>query len=144
MNMLLALVVLVLAARIGGEIATRARQSPMLGEIVAGLLLGPTALNLITPNETLEFLGHLGILFMTFLAGMETDLRMLRKVAGPSVLVSILGIVFSVGLGAPPRCQRPVSQEDQQPVYGGNRIETRHLDSFFDRVFGRRPICQRS
>jgi len=99
MNMLLALIVLIFAARIGGELATRARQSPMLGEILAGLLLGPTALNLITPNETLEFLGHLGILFMTFLAGMETDLRMLRKVAGPSVLVSVLGILFSVALG---------------------------------------------
>lgn len=99
MNTLLALVMLVLFARLGGEIAIRARQSPMLGEIVAGLLMGPTLLNLITPNETLEFLGHLGILFMTFLAGMETDLRMLRKVAGPSVVVSGLGIVMSVALG---------------------------------------------
>ncbi|TGN56943.1 cation:proton antiporter [Paracoccus liaowanqingii] len=99
MNELLALVILIAAARMGGEIATRTRQSPMLGEIIAGLLLGPTALNLISPNETLEFLGHLGILFMTFLAGMETDLRMLRKVAGPSVLVSAFGIVLSVALG---------------------------------------------
>ncbi|SNR61807.1 cation:proton antiporter [Paracoccus sediminis] len=99
MNELLALVILIAAARMGGELATRFRQSPMLGEIIAGLLLGPTALNLIAPSETLEFLGHLGILFMTFLAGMETDLRMLRKVAGPSVLVSALGIALSVGLG---------------------------------------------
>ncbi|WP_206513293.1 cation:proton antiporter [Pelagibacterium montanilacus] len=86
-------------ARAGGEIAIRLRQSPMLGEIVAGLVLGPSLLNLVAPTPTLEFLGHLGILFMTFLAGMEVDLRMLRKVAGPSVVVSALGIAASMGLG---------------------------------------------
>lgn len=99
MSPLLALLLLVLAARLGGELAIRAGQSPMLGEILAGLLLGPTLLDAVAVSEPIELLSHLGILFLMFLAGLETDLRLIRKVAGPSLLISILGAALSFGLG---------------------------------------------
>lgn len=99
MNELLAILLLVVAARIGGELAIRAGQSPMLGEILAGLVLGPTLLNAVEPTGFLELLGHLGILFLTFLAGLQTDLRLMRKVAGPSMLISALGILASMAAG---------------------------------------------
>lgn len=99
MSPLLALLLLVLAARLGGELAIRANQSPMLGEILAGLLLGPTLLDVVEVTEPIELLSHLGILFLMFLAGLETDLRLIRKIAGPSLLISIVGAVLSFGLG---------------------------------------------
>jgi Kef-type K+ transport system membrane component KefB len=96
---LLALLLLVLAARLGGELAIRANQSPMLGEILAGLLLGPTLFGVVEVTEPIELLSHLGILFLMFLAGLETDLRLIKKVAGPSLLISIIGATISFGLG---------------------------------------------
>lgn len=99
MEPLLALLLVVALARLLGEVAVRLNQSPMLGEILAGLLLGPTALALVEPDEALELLSRLGILFLMFLAGLETDIRLIRKVAGPSFLVSFFGQAFALGLG---------------------------------------------
>lgn len=99
MSPLLALLLLVVAARTGGELAARLGQSSMLGEIVAGLVLGPTLFDLPLRGDALEFLSRLGILFLMFGAGLDTDLRLVRKVAGPSVIVSLCGQVLSFGLG---------------------------------------------
>lgn len=99
MNDLLALLLLLFAARLGGELAVRVNQSPMLGEILAGLLVGPTVFGLVETSEGTALLSHLGILFLMFLAGLETDLRLIRKVAGPSVLVSVVGAAVSFALG---------------------------------------------
>jgi len=98
-ELLLAILLLVLAARAGGELAIRFKQSPMLGEILAGLVLGPTLLGVVEVSEPIELLSRLGILFLMFLAGLETDLRLIRKVAGPSVLISVAGAGLSFGLG---------------------------------------------
>jgi Kef-type K+ transport system membrane component KefB len=98
-SVLLALVALLLAARLAGELAVRVGQSPMLGEILAGLVLGPTLLNLVHTEPSLDLLSHLGILFLMFLAGLDTDLRLIRKVAGPSVAVSLAGACLSLALG---------------------------------------------
>ena len=99
MSEILILLLMLFVARFGGEIAMRFGQSPMLGEILGGLILGPTILGLIVPTESIQFLSHLGILFLMFLAGLETDLNLIRKVAGPSVVISIAGAALSFGLG---------------------------------------------
>jgi Kef-type K+ transport system membrane component KefB len=98
-NVLLSLALLLVAARLAGELAVRVGQSPMLGEILAGLLLGPTLLDLVPAGASLDLLSQLGILFLMFLAGLETDLRLIRKVAGPSVAVAVIGGAISFGLG---------------------------------------------
>ena len=96
------LVVLILAARIGGELATRARSVSDAGRDCRGTVLGPTALNLITPNETLEFLGHLGILFMTFLAGYgDGPTQCCERLRGQACLFRFWASCFvALGFGA--------------------------------------------
>lgn len=102
MNILLVLLLILVAARLGGEVAIRLQQSPMLGEIVAGLVLGPTLLGVIDRGPSVDLLSHLGILFLMFLAGLEADLRLIKKVAGASTAISIGGVVvsFAGGYGA--------------------------------------------
>ena len=98
----LALTIIILAAKVGGWISVRLRQPAVLGELVAGLLLGPTVLDLLSlppfdsPSleETVLNLAELGAVLMMFIAGMEVDLREL----GSSGRVAGLGGVFGVAL----------------------------------------------
>ncbi len=72
----------------------------MLGELVAGVLLGPPLLGLIKPSSALELLSELGIFFVMFYTGLEMDPRELRKHLKPSLVVAGGGFVLPYALGA--------------------------------------------
>ncbi|MBD3387363.1 MAG: hypothetical protein GF416_00250 [Candidatus Altiarchaeales archaeon] len=72
---------------------------PMLGELIAGLLFGPTVLGWIESSEFIDFLAELGIFFLMFYAGLETDPKLFFKNIKPSILVGILGFAIPLGLG---------------------------------------------
>ncbi|MFH1404032.1 MAG: cation:proton antiporter [Candidatus Altiarchaeota archaeon] len=72
---------------------------PMLGELIAGLIFGPSILNLIHPSEYIDFLAELGIFFLMFYAGTETDPKMFFKSLRPSILCGIMGFVIPFTLG---------------------------------------------
>jgi len=71
----------------------------VIGALVAGVLLGPAVFNLVQPNETISILAEFGVVLLLYSAGMETDLRLLRKSLKSSVLISALGIVVALGGG---------------------------------------------
>ncbi len=83
-----------------GYVAQRMGLPVMLGELMAGLLLGPTALGLIHFSEPLELLAELGIFFAMFYAGLEMDPRELWEHLRPSLAVALGGFVLPFGLGA--------------------------------------------
>ncbi|MBU0761466.1 MAG: cation:proton antiporter [Candidatus Altiarchaeota archaeon] len=72
---------------------------PMLGELLAGLIFGPSLLNLVQPNEYISFLAELGIFFLMFYAGTETDPKAFFKSMKPSILCGILGFIIPLILG---------------------------------------------
>jgi len=82
----LALVAILIAARICGGIAVRLGQSRVVGEIIAGILLGPTVFGAVRDNalfpqasrDILNILGQLGLMFLMFVAGLDLDLRLLK------------------------------------------------------------------
>jgi Kef-type K+ transport system membrane component KefB len=102
-----ALAVLLLAAKIGGYVSTRLGQPSVLGELIVGLLLGPSLLNFLhlpwlsepTLAETVHKIGELGVLFLMFLAGLELHLNELTRNTRISALAGTLGVLFPVGLG---------------------------------------------
>ena len=69
------LAVVVLWALVGGMIMARFRQPPMVGYILAGVALGPSALGLVESREHVATLAELGILLLLFLIGMELSVR---------------------------------------------------------------------
>ena len=71
----------------------------VIGALAAGVLLGPSVLNLIEPSETISTIADLGVILILFSAGMETDYRQLRKSLKPSILISALGVVAALGGG---------------------------------------------
>ncbi len=103
--LILQLVVILLAARIMGYLFQRIGQPLVIGEIVAGLLLGPSVLGtlapqasgLIFPEESvgiLQQLSQLGLIFFMFIIGMELDVNAFKKSANKAVWISIASLVI--------------------------------------------------
>ena len=91
---------ILLAARICGEVALRLRAPSIIGELCAGIILGPSLLNWISPNEILSFLAEIGIILLLFEVGLETDLERLVKAGPQAAIVAIAGFVLPFVLGA--------------------------------------------
>ena len=66
------LLLLLVAARLFGEIFERFKQPAMIGEIIAGIVLGPSLLNLIHRTEEIKVISELGVFLLVILAGLET------------------------------------------------------------------------
>jgi Kef-type K+ transport system membrane component KefB len=101
------LVIILLAAKAAGYLSTRLGQPSVLGEILVGLLLGPSLLDIAhlsflastTLTDTIHALGQLGVLLLMFIAGLELHLDELTRNARVPAFSSILGAVLTIGLG---------------------------------------------
>lgn len=106
MDFIPALLILYLAARLAGEAMQQIGQSPMIGEVLAGILLGPSMLRLIDPNPlvnpgmSLSVVSNLGILVLVLLAGMELGREGLRRaVKERSIIVAFVEFFLPFVLG---------------------------------------------
>lgn len=69
-------------------------QPGIVGEILAGVLIGPSVLGWVAPNEVLNALSDLGVMFLLFRVGMEVKSSELLKVGGTGFLVAVLGVII--------------------------------------------------
>src|SRR5919198_1027579 len=102
MPLVLMLLLLLLASRVGGEIMERLGQLAMIGEILAGIVLGPSVLGIIKPSPELKILSDLGVFLLVILAGMEMQFNDIREsFRGRGTLIAICGffLPFAVGNG---------------------------------------------
>jgi Kef-type K+ transport system membrane component KefB len=102
---LASLFIIFVAAQIGAEIAQRVRLPGVVGEIVAGCLIGPSVLGWIHPDEIahgtpIEVLSEVGVVLLLFAVGLETRLDDLKKVGRSAFLVGVLGVVVPFALGS--------------------------------------------
>lgn len=84
---------ILIAARIMGEVATRFGIPSVIGEIVAGVILGPSMFGLIEAEGLIWVLAEIGIILLLFQIGLETDLSKLVKSGAKSVIVAITGFI---------------------------------------------------
>ena len=98
---LTAIFVAFVAAIIGGEIAMRLKMPSVVGQIVAGVLIGRSALNWVSVDATpvLRDLGELGAAFLLFSVGLETPFAKIGKVGKEAFLVAVLGVIIPFVLG---------------------------------------------
>ncbi len=99
MEWLLYLGVILLAAKLGAEAAQRVGMSAVIGEIIVGVLLGHSVLNVIPESELVEALAEMGVLFMIFLLGLETKVAHVLEVGVTALLVALGGIMLPFALG---------------------------------------------
>src|ERR1700741_141415 len=101
----LALAVILAAAKLGGDVAERVGQPAVLGELVVGVLIGNlpllcvTAFQFITNNATIGVLAQLGAVILLFEVGLESTVRDMMRVGPRSLLVAVLGVVTPWALG---------------------------------------------
>ena len=88
------LFVVLLAAKLGDELFKRLGQPTIVGEILAGVIVGPSVLGLVNPGEVLEVFAELGVVFLLFWVGLETRLSEMREVGRSALLVGGLGVLF--------------------------------------------------
>jgi Kef-type K+ transport system membrane component KefB len=102
---ILALAVILAAAKLGGDLAVRIGQPAVLGELVAGVvignldLVGVSALEVLATNESIEVLAQIGVLILLFQVGLESTVRDMLKVGVTSLVVATLGVVTPFALG---------------------------------------------
>jgi Kef-type K+ transport system membrane component KefB len=92
---LVALIAIFLAAKVFGELAERIGQPAVLGELVGGVIVGVSGLQLVDPHDvTIHLLSELGVILLLFLIGLETDLKRLLSVGGSATTVAIVGVAL--------------------------------------------------
>ncbi len=98
-EILVSLLLILTVAWVLGVIFSRFGLPFMLGELLAGFILGPPILGLISPSPPIELLADLGIFFVMFHSGMEMDPRELLDHIWPSMAVALGGFLLPFGLG---------------------------------------------
>lgn len=96
------LALMILGAKLGGEVAIRLRQPPVLGELLAGVVLGNLPLPILLENANgpaISFAAELGVMLLLFQVGLESSVGEMVKVAPRAGLVAVLGVVFPSLLG---------------------------------------------
>ena len=100
-----ALGVILLAGKLGGELATRLKQPAVLGELVAGIVLGnlsfggPAPFQSIAANETIQAIAGIGALILLFEVGVESTVGQMLQVGVTSLFVALLGVLVPFALG---------------------------------------------
>ncbi|MCB0360993.1 MAG: cation:proton antiporter, partial [Bdellovibrionales bacterium] len=102
---LFSLVIILLAAKVGGDVAIRLKQPEVLGELVVGVVLGNLALlglnwfQYLSHDRSIEILSELGVILLLFEVGLETNLGEMKSVGWSSLLAAILGVIAPFFLG---------------------------------------------
>jgi len=96
------LLILLVTARILGEVFERFKQPAMIGEIIAGIILGPSILNLIHRTEDIKVISELGIFLLVIIAGLEINIDdILKSLRGRNIVISIMAFFIPIfgGIG---------------------------------------------
>lgn len=86
--------IILIAARLLGELAAYFRAPSVIGELAAGVLLGPSLLNVIQPNEIIQILAEVGVILLLFEIGLQTNISDLAGAGRKSIVVAIGGFIL--------------------------------------------------
>ncbi len=93
------LLIILLTARILAEVAVRLQAPSVIGELLAGVVLGPSLFGWIEPVEAVKLLAEIGIILLLFEVGLETDVMRLVRTGAKSVVVALAGFFLPLLLG---------------------------------------------
>lgn len=96
---LIQLVLILFSARLFGEIAAYFKAPSVIGELIAGIIIGPSVLGLIEISNPIHLLAQIGIILLLFEVGIETDISHLSAAGMKALIVAVGGVVLPFGLG---------------------------------------------
>ncbi len=99
-SFLLTILIMLISALILGEAFKRIKLPTIIGHLLAGVIIGPSLLNIVHPSESFSIIIDLSIFFMMLLAGLHLHPEEIRKAGKNSIIISILAFVIPFGAGA--------------------------------------------
>ncbi|CAN5825461.1 cation:proton antiporter [soil metagenome] len=98
-GVLFALFVMLVSAKLLAELFERLKQPAVVGEILAGVIIGPSVLGLVEPSNILDIVAEIGVIFLLFNVGLETKPQDVLAVGKHALLVGILGVILPFAAG---------------------------------------------
>lgn len=98
-KVLLELSILVITAKFFGVLAKKVGAPQVVGEIVAGLLIGPTCFNLVKADQFISYMSEIGVILLMFSAGLGTNLKSLMKSGFKATIIATVGVLVPLVLG---------------------------------------------
>ena len=99
LNMLLPLAGILLGAKAAAQLSHRFGLPAVFGELLLGLVLGPSLLGWLAPSETLQLLADIGVILLMFMAGLETDMVAMKAAGKASTFTAVGGVVLPLAAG---------------------------------------------
>jgi Kef-type K+ transport system membrane component KefB len=93
-------IIMLVAARVFGEVAQRLRQPALVGELLAGVIIGPSLLGLVHIDVSLKVITDLGVFFLMFLTGLEMHPDEIKKAGKRAVVLSVAAFLVPFAAGA--------------------------------------------
>lgn len=98
-NFLLILAIILISTKLFSLASTRIHMPQVLGALIAGVILGPSCLNMVGDSELLSVTSEMGVILLMFLAGLDTDLKQLKQTGIASFFVALVGVIVPLGGG---------------------------------------------
>ncbi len=98
-SILKTLAIIILSAKLMSLIAKKCKAPGVVGEIIAGLIIGPCLLNLIEPDDFINQMAEIGVILIMFSAGLETNLKELKKSGFIALLIACAGVFVPLAGG---------------------------------------------
>jgi len=99
LEVLVGLFILLVAAKVGEEIARRLGQPAVVGELLGGFVVGPYALGLVTPGDVATVFAEIGVVVLLFTVGLEVRLDQLLSVGKPAALTAVIAMILPILAG---------------------------------------------
>ncbi|HHD2735521.1 cation:proton antiporter [Clostridium perfringens] len=93
------LALILISTKLFGLITKKVRMPQVVGALVAGVILGPAVLNVLSETEFIQKLAELGVIVLMFTAGLETDINQLKKTGKASFVIAVLGVIIPLAGG---------------------------------------------
>ncbi|MEG1436599.1 MAG: cation:proton antiporter [Oscillospiraceae bacterium] len=98
-NYLLALAIILLSTKIFSLASKKVNMPQVLGALIAGLVLGPSVLGMISESDFIIQTSEIGVIMLMFIAGLDTDLKELKSTGIASAVIAMLGVILPLGGG---------------------------------------------
>lgn len=90
---------ILISTKLLGLITKRFRMPQVVGALLAGLVLGPAVFNILKETSFINQMSELGVIVLMFTAGLETDIKDLKKSGKASMIIACLGVIVPIILG---------------------------------------------
>lgn len=93
------LAIILLSAKLCGLLARKLKAPQVVGEIIAGLIIGPCMLGIVEQTDFISYMGEIGVIILMFSAGLETNLKDLMKTGPVACFIAVMGVAVPLVLG---------------------------------------------